>query len=511
MEPYLSRRKFLISSLLLLPPYRFLAGVMAEEQYFRHGVASGDPLQDRVIIWTRISDVSASGKEVEWEAATDDRFRYVIRSGSLAVSASADDTVKVDVTGLQPGTIYYYRFKYKDRYSPVGCTITLPERLDREPFRIGVVSCNNWEDGYFNAFRFLAGKKEVDLVLHLGDYIYEYGTGEYGDISIGRINDPDHELITLQDYRKRYALYRTDPDLQLLHARKPFYAIWDDHEIANDSYMDGAKNHQEGEGPWMERRTAAVQAYLEWMPVRAKNVAEMKRKISIGKDVDILFPEERLQGRTKQVNEEDLEFYNKKRYLLGDAQAQWLKDSLKNSKATWTLIANQVMFTGYAVADKGKVPKYNDWWVGYPYERKGMIDFLKNETTGNVIFLTGDHHQSFVLALHDEPEWMKYTKSYKEKPLAWELLTPSITSKNADRLEKDQIAALEAMLGDEHVNPHLKYVDVKSHGYYIVSVSKEQLIADYYFVDNLRSRAANESKAASFIIDAEHFTIQNHE
>ncbi|SEW52876.1 alkaline phosphatase D family protein [Chitinophaga arvensicola] len=503
-----SRRKFLLSAAVLMPLPRLLsATALLSENYFRHGVASGDPLQDRVIIWTRITTQRYNYGPVIWELSADPDFSKRIKQGNYQLSADNDYTVKVDVEGLQPGHTYYYRFQYNGASSPVGATRTLPDHLDDRDLNMAVVSCNNWEDGYFNSFRFIAQKKEIDLVLHLGDYIYEYRTGEYGNKASGRIHAPLHETVTLQDYRQRYAQYRTDPDLQLLHAAKPFYMIWDDHELANDAYNDGAKNHQPNEGSWDVRKQAAIQAYLEWLPVRAKTAGEIVRKFTIGNDLELFLMDERTHGRTKQLDITEAGFEGSDRSIIGAGQYQWLADNLRNSKARWKLIANQVMFAGYNVAPGFKLPKYNDWWLGYPYERGKIIRLLEEEKIANVIFFTGDHHESFVLALHPEKEFMQYKKGFEEKPLAWEFLTPSITSKNADRLSSEEIKVFEAMLYKKDINPHLAFADIKSHGYYIATINKNKCQVGYHFVDNVLSREARERAAATFTIDAATFAI----
>lgn len=504
----ISRRKFVLSAALLIPMSRLMAEhVEFTANYFLHGVASGDPLQDRVIIWTRVSSRNYPSTVLRWELSDDPRFINILKKGNLEISADTDYTAKVDVKGLKAGSKYYYRFIYQNVISAVGETKTLPMSLNGADFRMAVVSCNNWEDGYFNSFRFLAQKAEVDLVLHLGDYIYEYAAGQYGNPASGRINEPKHEVLTLKDYRTRYAWYRTDPDLQDLHAKKPFYLIWDDHELANDAYKDGAKNHQPNEGSWEQRKKAAIQAYLEWMPIRAKNASEVRRKFEIGDDISLYLMDERSSDRTQQMEKEQPGFNGEDRKIIGESQYDWLANELKNSKATWKLIGNQVMFSGYAVAKGFKLPKYNDWWLGYPYERAKILDLLEREKVGNAIFLTGDHHESFVLAVHKEDQFMKYTKSYQQRPLAWELLTPSITSKNADRRSAPDIMEFEKMLHNKDINPHLVYGDIKSHGYFIATINKKRVQADYYFVDNLLTNVANEHKSASFTINAETFGI----
>ncbi|MBE9601701.1 alkaline phosphatase [Pedobacter sp. MC2016-24] len=504
----ISRRKFVLSAALLLPISRLTAtDLKSNVNYFLQGVASGDPLQDCVIIWTRVTPTDPLKTHVKWEISTDPGFSKLIKEGQVDISAHHDYTVKVDVKGLKPGCKYHYRFLYQGTISEVGETQTLPEDLKEGDFTMAVLSCNNWEDGYFNSFRFLAQKTAVDLVLHLGDYIYEYETGAYGNPASGRINVPKHEIVTLQDYRARYAQYRTDPDLQLLHAKKPFYLIWDDHELANDAYKDGAKNHQPNEGKWSERKKAAIQAYLEWMPIRADKGSEVRRKFDIGEDISLYLMDERSSDRTQQMENDQPGFNGADRVIIGESQYNWLAKELKSSQSIWKLIGNQVMFSGYAVAEGFRLPKYNDWWLGYPAERARILDMLDREKIQNTVFLTGDHHESFVLAVHKEAQFMKYTKSHKQKPLAWELLTPSITSRNGDRRSKAEINDFEKMLQDKNINPHLVFADIKSHGYFIATINKKRFRTDYYFVDNILTNQAKEYKAATFTIDATTFGI----
>lgn len=497
-----------MSAALLVPVSKLIAAnLKPRDSYFIHGVASGDPLQDSVILWTRITSLDYPSLNVRWEISTDPRFLSVVKKGKVEIASLSDYTVKVDVKGLEAGRKYYYRFLYQDEISEVGETRTLPKALKDNNFVMAVVSCNNWEDGYFNSFRFLAQKQEVDMVLHLGDYIYEYATGEYGNPASGRINEPRNETVTLQDYRTRYAFYRTDRDLQVLHAQKPFYLIWDDHELANDTYKKGAKGHQSSEGRWEDRKKAAIQAYLEWMPIRANKASEVRRKFEIGDEVSLYLLDERSSDRTKQMTNDKPGFYDDTRVIIGENQYTWLANELKNSKTTWKLIANQVMFSGYAVAEGFKLPKYNDWWLGYPYERGKIMDMLEREKIRNTVFLTGDHHESFVLAVHKEDKFMNYTKNYRQKPLAWEILTPSITSKNGDRKPKKEAKEFETMLYNKEINPHLVFADIKSHGYIIATVNKNKFQTDYYYVDNILTKEAREYKAATFTIDAATFGI----
>ncbi len=236
---------------------------------FKHGVASGDPLTDRVILWTRVTHAGAGASPSSLEVA-DGRDTEPDRGARAApqTSAARDCTVKVDAGGLRPGRTYYYAFDANGDQSPVGRTKTLPEESVGR-VRLAQVSCSNYPAGYFNVYRCLANRPDLDAVLHLGDYIYEFANGAYGDgAAMGRVPLPAGEATTLTDYRLRYATYRSDVDLQAAHATHPFIAVWDDHEIANDASRDGAPGHRGTAEQWRTRLAGAYQAYLEWMPVR---------------------------------------------------------------------------------------------------------------------------------------------------------------------------------------------------------------------------------------------------
>ena len=234
---------------------------------FYHGVASGDPLADRVIIWTRVTPETSpmAPVDVHWQVATDSGMTHVVQSGVFTTDAERDYTVKVDVTDLAPYTTYYYHFSALNATSITGRTRTAPTADEADRLRFAVVSCSNYQAGYFSAYRKIAERADLDAVIHLGDYIYEYSaSGEdfYGneDLRQNRSHLPDKEIVTLDDYRTRYSQYRLDPDLRAVHQQHPFIAVWDDHESTNDSYEDGAQNHQsETEGPWEERKSESKQ------------------------------------------------------------------------------------------------------------------------------------------------------------------------------------------------------------------------------------------------------------
>jgi alkaline phosphatase D len=243
---------------------------------FAHGVASGDPQQDRVILWTRLTSTDGASRSVAWEVARDEAFTSLAAKGTAVAAADRDFTVKVDVTGLSPGTDYFYRFRAGAAVSPVGRTRTLAAGAAQEVV-LAVASCTLYPNGYFHAYQAIAEEPRLDVVLHLGDYIYEFGRRGFASqlaFAIDRESQPAHELLTLEDYRRRHAQYRTDPDLAALHAKMPMIAVWDDHDFADNAWSGGAVNHDPAtEGSFTARRAAAVQAYREWLPVRLPDPA----------------------------------------------------------------------------------------------------------------------------------------------------------------------------------------------------------------------------------------------
>ena len=328
---------------------------------FEHGVASGDPLQDRVILWTRLSPNDSSARlEVIWEIALDQQFKQIIKTNKVITTAAQDFTVKVDATGLLPNQRYFYRFRFGDKISPVGQTKTLPINPTKVSF--AVCSCSNYPAGYFYVYREMA-KQNVDVVIHLGDYIYEYGADGYATedaVRLGRTlaTDNNKEIIKLDDYRKRYALYRKDADLQAVHQRHPFIVIWDDHELANDAWRNGAENHQATEGAFLDRKLAALQAYFEWMPIRPVDEQHTKiyRQFDFGQLVQLTMLDTRIIARDAQLDYADYmtatgldalrfqaDLTNQTRTLMGIEQRNWLLGKLQQSTAKWNVLGQQVL------------------------------------------------------------------------------------------------------------------------------------------------------------------------
>jgi alkaline phosphatase D len=275
---------------------------------FNHGVASGDPREDGVIIWTRVTPDQAGPVPVRWIVARNRELSDVVKSGVADATDRRDYTLKIDVRGLRPGAPYFYGFRAGDQQSPVGKTRTLPRgRLDQ--LTLGVVCCASYAHGFFNAYEALAAREDVDVIVHLGDYIYEDGLSGYGGdtaLRLGRVPDPEIELNSLQDYRRRHAQYKTDADLQKAHLAAPWIVVWDDHETANNAWMGGAENHSASEGEWATRKRAALQAYYEWMPIRepeqGKALEAINRNFRFGDLITLIMLETRLLARTQQLD-----------------------------------------------------------------------------------------------------------------------------------------------------------------------------------------------------------------
>ncbi len=327
---------------------------------FDHGVASFDPSQDQVIIWTRYTSNAASVALV-WELATDIDFSNIIRSEEVVTDASRDYTVAIEILSLEPNQKLYYRFANIDdkTVSVIGETLTLPiGNVDQ--IKLGVASCANYAAGLFNVYKQMANSN-IDIVVHLGDYIYEYADGQYGTnsltASLGRNHKPENEILSVADYRTRYKQYRSDEDLQLLHQKKPFICVWDDHEIANDAYKSGAQNHQSDEGDFDTRKQYALQVYSEYLPFKNSDNSIIYRSFKIGNLADLIMLDTRVVGRDKQLNYSDYfdatgtidnaafqtDWLNPERTILGATQRNWLLNEISGSTAEFQILGQQVL------------------------------------------------------------------------------------------------------------------------------------------------------------------------
>ncbi|MEJ2004494.1 MAG: alkaline phosphatase D family protein [Cyclobacteriaceae bacterium] len=476
------------SYLYLIPLFLLLACKATDQQpvystaeIFQHGVASGDPLQDKIIIWTRISSPHKDSiVAVEWEMARDDEFKIPVQKGVTSTSSEKDFTVKIDVTDLRPSSTYYYRFKALGTFSQTGRTRTAVAG-DTDSLRFAVVSCSNYEWGYFNAYRHIARQRDLMAVIHLGDYIYEYGPGVYGDTTIGRVHSPAHEILTLSDYRQRYAQYRSDPDLQIVHQQHPFITIWDDHEIANNAYSEGAQNHQPDEGEYSTRKDIAKQVYYEWMPVREG--PHLYRSFDFGRMASLIMLDERLAGRSMPAEDmQDSVYSSTERAILGDEQFRWFTGELIRSRSRWKILGNQVIFSRLRLGTDDQALNM-DAWDGYPVEQERVGKMLSINQFDNLIILTGDTHSSWAFESTLEP-------GAEQRPLAIELGTTSINSANQNESNPDSVVRNQEELLLS-ANPHLKFVNLRDHGYILLTLKQDKARADFYYTPTNRERTTD--------------------
>jgi alkaline phosphatase D len=428
---------------------------------------------------------------VWWEIARDLEFKERLGAGEVMASAARDFTVKVDADKLRPGRTYYYRFFAQGRQSMIGRTKTAGVgRLDR--LRLGVVSCSNYAAGYFLGYRELATRADLDAVLHLGDYIYEYGGGDEG-----RAHEPPREILTLEDYRTRYAQYRSDPDLQAAHQQHPFIIVWDDHESANNSWMEGAQNHNPGEGEWADRKRFAQQVWHEWQPVREQEDFRIWRRLQFGDLVDLVMLDTRLWGREEQDNRIEQQRVEG-RHLLGPDQKAWLLDSLNQCKSRWFVVGQQVMMGQLKAAGRpnsqgGGTIVNNDQWDGYWASRDIFFEAVRAADQTNVVVLTGDIHTSWAINLTEDPNnRMHYDRETGEGTIAVEFVTPGVTSPGLPFLTPQ----IERVLSGN--NPHIRWYDLTRRGYMILDINPERVQAAWFLFEDVSSPAGSSTFAAAY-------------
>ncbi|MFG5719787.1 alkaline phosphatase D family protein [Streptomyces murinus] len=474
---------------------------------FLHGVASGDPLPDGILLWTRITPApdatpgSGIGPDtvVSWVVATDKALTQVVSKGSTTATAASDHTVKADIRGLQPATDYWFRFSCGGTDSPVARTRTAPAATaDVSGLRFGVVTCANWEAGYFSSYRHLAARSDLDAWLHLGDYIYEYKSGEYAARGkVIRQHAPTNEIITLADYRTRHGKYKTDADLQALHLKAPVIAIWDDHEFADNAWSGGAVNHTEGaEGTWTARKAAAKQAYFEWMPVRPAIEGTTYRRLRFGKLADLSLLDLR-SFRSQQVSGTSGSVDDASRTITGRAQLDWLKAGLKASDTKWRLVGNSVMIAPFVIGSltadllkplaqlldlpQGGIGVNTDQWDGYTHDRRELLDHLTSNSIGNTVFLTGDIHMSWANDVPVDAGTYPLSES-----AATEFVITSVTSDNLDDIVKVPEGLVSAVAAPliEAANRHVHWVDTDRHGFGVLDITTDRAQMDYYVLSD---------------------------
>jgi alkaline phosphatase D len=501
---------------------------------FKHGVASGDPLSDRVILWTRATPSADATLQLGWELASDSQFTSIVKSGTVATSAAKDYTAQVDVTGLAASTVYHYRFSIGSKRSATGRTKTLPVGSVSQ-VRLAVFSCSNYPAGYFNVYAEAARRQsignDVDAALHLGDYIYEYDSKGYATddaAALGRVPDPANETLTLADYRRRYAQYRTDADLQALHAAMPMIAVWDDHEVANDTWTGGAENHDPAtEGSFSARRAAAIQAWLEWIPIRLPDASkpdQIYRSFDFGTLLSLHMLDTRQVGRDQQLSYANYitasgfdaagftsAVGNPARQLMGATQTTWLQSKLQASAATWQVLGQQVLMgrmnvpapivtqqtsvAGYgAIATKAAtapgtltpteqailaqpaIPYNLDAWDGYAAARETVLGMAR-ALDKNLVSLAGDTHNA----------WASDLKDLSGNAVGVEFATSSVTSPGFETIFTTEEPTAFAAALTQLIGP-LQYAQTSLRGYMVLNVTPTEARADWVFVDTILKR-----------------------
>ena len=515
---------------------------------FRHGVASGDPTQDRLIIWTRVTPASGQAQRtVRWLLAEDPGFRRVRRSGFVDTGPDRDFTVKVDVDGLEPGRTWWYRFEIGGQTSPVGRARTLPEgRIDEVV--LVALSCAHWQCGLFNVYDAVAELPRVDVVIHLGDYIYEDAeegsayAKRQGD-ALGRRMVPEHELLILADYRARHALYKTDPDLQAAHAAAAWICQWDDHESANDCWQGGAEKHDpRTEGPWGARKAAALRAYYEWMPIRepapGKAMEAAYRTFRFGDLASVVIMETRLIARAHQLYyERDLTFHpapdgkpapdlesfmarlnDPDRQMLGPVQETWLEGQLKDSVAAgqpWQVLGSGVVMGRVTAPNvEGKLgPDLSNLILDViPEEQRGRAERLASlfaygipydlddwdgypaarerlygvcrEASSTPIVLSGDSHAFWANELADA----------ERRPVGVEFGATSITSPGIC----DLVPLLPVNSFIEDANNDVRFCDHGAKGFVRLTLRREEALGELMAVSNIRAKPYDVSVLKSY-------------
>ncbi len=514
MRLAIDRRAFIAASAAgLLLPVRPALAQLWPAAGFTHGVASGDPGVDSILLWTRYASADGRDATLKVEVARDAGMTDIIARAETVAGPASWGTAQARITGLPVGGWVFYRFTAPDgRQSDVGRTRTLPQGpLSR--FNIAVVSCANKPFGEFNAYAHLAARDDIDLVVHLGDYLYEYRRGVYpsdAEALAGRIIEPAHEMVALDDYRQRYASYRIDPALQALHRNYPMIAIWDDHEICNDSWRDGAENHQADEGDYGVRKAAATKAHKEWLP----QADRMWQRYDIGNLVSLMTLDTRITGRDRQLDLgsvlragptaiaqfRDGPLADMNRQLLGSDQEAWLFDSLKASVKDgqkWQLLAQQVIMgnvmtpknaldfvgpgadprakayvgAGLAASQAG-ISAAMDMWAGYPAARARLLAAAQ-AADADLVVLAGDSHNAWAFDL-----------PHGGKPVGVEFDVQSVTSPGYESaLKADPAMIRDALVGS---SPELKWCDTSQRGYLTVTFTPEAATSEWTFMRTIR-------------------------
>lgn len=499
----LTRRVFLLQSAALASTVYAAPGFSGYP--FSLGVMSGDPAPDGFVLWTRLAPDPLNGGgmgsdsvEVEWAVAEDESMRRVVRKGKTIAASSLAHAVHVEVVGLRPARPYWYRFKVGKEISPVGRAITSPRPGDSPgKFKFAVASCQHWEAGFWTAYEDML-KGNPDLVVHLGDYIYEYGPGTRG---VRRHNSP--EIKTLSDYRNRHALYKSDPLIQRMHSHCPWLMTWDDHEVDNNYAGDISEDNQPRDS-FLERRASAYQGYYEHMPLRLANrpsgtKMQLYRTVSWGSLAQFSILDTR-QYRTDQPcgdgNKAPCEaVFDPQATILGESQEAWLKQSLDRSPARWNVIANQVLMARIDLAPGDAESIYMDGWSGYEANRDRMMRFLAERKPRNPIVITGDIHSNWVTDL--KVDW----KNEKSPVVGTEFTGTSISSGGDGSDERPDTQAIY------RENSHLKMYNGQR-GYVMMTLDDARCEADYRIVPYVTRPGAPASTHSRWVVENDRRGVQ---
>jgi len=541
---------------------------------FLYGVASGDPLANSVILWTHAKRPNTdSDVNLTWQLATDNGFTNIVKTGTVMASMAAGNTAKVDATGLTAGTVYYYRFMDETgATSPTGTTKTLPS-ASVTSVKFAVFSCTLYSAGFFNVYE-SALSSGAEFAIHLGDYIYEYGSdpAKFGNtdstttpagtaVSLGRVVSPSNDMVSLSDYRARFALYRLDPNLQALHAKMPWITVWDDHEFANNAYMTGAQNHDPAtQGDWLTRKATAARAYHEWMPIRtpdASNLLKIFRKFDFGNLFSLHMIDTRIEGRTKQVYgwygdpfDAKVQPYAWADYqagltpvggvypdaankMMSDTQFSWLTTNINSATTTWQIIGNQDIMaklwypasviqanaqgtaafqtavTNYLTLKAGnpantalvpKLPINMDSWDGYPIQRETLLQSIRL-TGKKLVVLSGDSHNAWFNDLRTLDGTTK---------VGVEFATSSVTAPGYESAGLGELGPYidgSAVAGGNFgtragLLDDVNYVDTKRRGYLLMTVTASAVKGEFVFVDTVRSKAYTASVGKTVTVRA---------
>ena len=480
-------------------------GIQVNKHAFPQGVASGDPTTNSVVIWTRVeTGLQRDSVKVGWQIATDSAFTKNFRNGFEYALQSKNYCIKVIPTDLQNGTTHYYRFIYEDHSSAIGRTKTLP--TDADSIKLAFVNCQKFEGGYFNGLDALTNDQfhDIDVIIHLGDYIYEgvldtiktppnHGYMRAYELT-GRLHKPAKEIITLPDYRDRFEQYRNDPDLQELHRLFPMINIWDDHEFANDSWSGGAKNHDSNtEGKWEDRKTNALKAYFEWIPIRGDIGSKIYRSFQFGDLINLTMLDTRICCRSKQpTTREEMDSKYEESTILGSEQFDWLRQTFDTSNSKWNVLGNQVLFNKIYKGENDQDLRKDEWGI-YKREREELKSYFEENKNENFLVFSGNHHNAKYFILYEDET------SFSGDTLAYEFMPGSISSGNYG--EKADISQYHSFYQSrKNYNPHMPWFDLTKHGFMVANFTSTKAVIDFYTVTTIWKRDYKLKKAHSVTV-----------